>query len=209
MRARQRALAGLAAAASLLAGCASIPSEPASLPYPLPEPVIGAPQAIPAPPPEPPPSGSRAPAEEIVMRALSYLGTRYRYGGSTPQQGFDCSGFIRWVFRGDRTTEGDWPRSSAALMQKPGWRKIAPARLQPADLLFFRINGRRVSHVGLYIGNGRFVHAPSRGGKVRIDALDEAYWKRRYAGARRVAPLAGPAARRDGDRSGSHSRPAA
>jgi cell wall-associated NlpC family hydrolase len=117
------------------------------------------------------------------MRALAQLGVRYRFGGNSPETGFDCSGFVRWVFRDHDTLA--LPRSShdMARFDAPS---VDPAALAPGDLVFFRIRGNRVSHVGIYIGDGRFVHAPSRGGAVRVDRLDDRYWKRRWAGAKRV-----------------------
>jgi hypothetical protein len=165
----------------LLAACASLPREPVSSPIALAEPeplvVVG---KLPDPPPPPP---AENPGSDIVMRALGLTGVRYRYGGNTPTTGFDCSGFVRWVFR---DVDGiELPRSSGAMarIERPA---VEPDELAPGDLVFFRIRGQRVSHVGIYVGEGRFVHAPSRGGKVRVDEMDDAYWKRRYAGARRV-----------------------
>jgi hypothetical protein len=171
----------LACTSLLLAACASLPREPASSPIALAEPapmvVVG---KLPDPPPPPP---AENPGSDIVMRALGLTGVRYRYGGSSPTTGFDCSGFVRWVFRDVDGVE--LPRSSGAMatIDRPA---VEPDQLEPGDLVFFRIRGRRVSHVGIYVGDGRFVHAPSRGGKVRVDEMDDDYWKRRYAGARRV-----------------------
>lgn len=116
------------------------------------------------------------------MRAISLVGTPYRYGGNTPEGGFDCSGLVTYVF-GDML-ELRLPRSSRELAQVQGPR-IDPDRLAGADLVFFG-DGRSVSHVGIYVGEGRFVHAPSSGGTVRLDALDGAYWRDHYSGARRV-----------------------
>jgi cell wall-associated NlpC family hydrolase len=139
--------------------------------------------------PSPPPhdgSGS-APndpgaANAVLMRAIGLVGTPYRYGGNTPDTGFDCSGLVNYVFRD--MLDLRLPRTSRELatMQGP---KIATNRLAPADLVFFGSDGE-VSHVGIYVGEGRFVHAPRTGGAVRLDRLDGAYWRDHYTGAKRV-----------------------
>jgi len=123
-----------------------------------------------------------ASANAVLMRALSLVGTPYRYGGNTPQSGFDCSGLVNYVYRD--MLDLKLPRTSRELAQVQG-PKIAPERLAAADLVFFGSRGS-VSHVGIYVGEGRFVHAPSTGGTVRLDHLDGAYWRDHYSGARRV-----------------------
>lgn len=128
-----------------------------------------------------------AAANAVVIRAISLVGTPYRYGGNTPDGGFDCSGLVNYVFR-DMLDLG-LPRTSRALADyaagdRAGGR-IDPERLAAADLVFFGSRGN-VTHVGIYVGQGRFVHAPSSGGTVRLDHLDGAYWRDHYAGARRV-----------------------
>lgn len=123
-----------------------------------------------------------AAANAVLMRALSLVGTPYRYGGNTPQGGFDCSGLVNYVY--SDMLDLKLPRSSRELAQVQGPR-IAPERLAAADLVFFG-SGGSVSHVGIYVGEGRFVHAPSTGGTVRLDSLDGPYWRDRYSGARRV-----------------------
>jgi cell wall-associated NlpC family hydrolase len=180
-----RTRAGLLLACLWLAGCASVPLPPASEPLPLPE----APAVViePLPPQASPPSqqslAGPGAGSDIALRALAHVGVRYRYGGSTPDTGFDCSGLVRWVFRDHADIQ--LPRASRdmSLMGSPA---VDTDALVAGDLVFFRIDGRRVSHVGIYVGEGRFVHAPSRGGTVRVDRLDDRYWSRRYAGARRV-----------------------
>jgi cell wall-associated NlpC family hydrolase len=172
--------------ASLLAGgCASLPRPPASEPLPLPEAPAAAVEPLPLPDgalSAPSPAVANA-GSDIALRALAHVGVRYRYGGNTPETGFDCSGLVRWVFRD--LPEIQLPRASRdmSLMEAPA---VDPEALVAGDLVFFRISGRSVSHVGIYVGDGRFVHAPSRGGKVRVDRLGDHYWSRRYAGARRV-----------------------
>ncbi|MBW8849359.1 MAG: C40 family peptidase [Xanthomonadales bacterium] len=147
----------------------------------------GGPQQVrTAPPPQRGGSGEvpqdPAAANAILMRALSLVGTPYRYGGNTPESGFDCSGLVNYVYRD--MLDLRLPRTSRELaaMQGP---KIAQARLVPADLVFFG-SGGEVSHVGIYVGEGRFVHAPSTGGTVRLDRLDGPWWRDHYTGAKRV-----------------------
>jgi len=145
-----------------------------------------------APQPEAPaPLQSSAPlfsplASDVLFRALGLVGTPYRYGGNTPEGGFDCSGLIGYVYRDAAGIS--LPRSTRELivMNKPTVRRDA---LQSGDLLFFATNGGgQVSHAGIYVGEGRFVHAPSTGGTVRLDSLSNSYWQRSYLQAKRVIP---------------------
>lgn len=121
-------------------------------------------------------------ANSVLMRAISLVGTPYRYGGNTPEGGFDCSGLVNYVYRDMLAL--NLPRTSRDLAGFQGPR-IAPERLAAADLVFFGSSGS-VSHVGIYVGEGRFVHAPSTGGTVRLDRLDGPYWRNHYSGAKRV-----------------------
>lgn len=116
----------------------------------------------------------------VVRRALGYLGSRYSYGGSGAR-GFDCSGFTAYIYRqhGIRL-----PHNSAA--QYRVGKPVSRSELRPGDLVFFRTRGNRISHVGIYMGNGKFVHASSARGRVRIDTLNSGYYHQRYVGARRV-----------------------
>jgi cell wall-associated NlpC family hydrolase len=116
----------------------------------------------------------------VVRRALGYLGTRYRYGASSAR-GFDCSGFTSYIYRQHGIS---LPHNSAAQyrMGKP----VSRSELRPGDLVFFRTRGNRISHVGIYIGNGKFVHASSARGRVRVDTLTSGYYHQRYVGARRI-----------------------
>ncbi|MGH8078360.1 MAG: C40 family peptidase [Lysobacter sp.] len=123
-----------------------------------------------------------ATANAVLMRAISLVGTPYRYGGNTPDGGFDCSGLVNYVYRD--MLDLRLPRSSRELAGFQG-PKIAPQSLTAADLVFFGSAGN-VSHVGIYIGEGRFVHAPSSGGTVRLDRLDGPYWREHYSGAKRI-----------------------
>lgn len=130
------------------------------------------------------PPADPAAANAVLMRALSLVGTPYRYGGSTPAGGFDCSGFVGYVFRD--TLDVRLPRTSQELAAWQGSRSSVPRdRLAAADLVFFG-SGGNVSHVGIYVGEGRFVHAPGTGDSVRLDRLDGPYWRDRYWGALRI-----------------------
>lgn len=125
---------------------------------------------------------------EIVLRALSSLGVRYRRGGETPQAGFDCSGLVKWVY--DRTLGIALPRRSEEIAQLG--TAVDPHELQPGDLVFFKTLKHAFSHVGIYIGDGRFLHAPRSGEAVRLETLDEPYWQRRWNGARRIDAINAP-----------------
>ena len=161
-----RAAAALLAAIAL-AGCGREAVRPAAAP------ARTWPQVAPADP---------AAANAVTLRALSLVGTPYRYGGNTPDSGFDCSGLVNYVYRD--MLDLRLPRSSRELAAVQG-AKLGPDRLASGDLVFFGSRGE-VSHVGIYVGEGRFVHAPSSGGTVRLDRLDGAYWKGHYSGAKRV-----------------------
>ena len=123
-----------------------------------------------------------AAANAVLMRAIGLVGTPYTYGGNTPQSGFDCSGLVSYVYRD--MLDLRLPRTSRELAALQGPR-IDPNKLAAADLVFFGSDGQ-VSHVGIYVGEGRFVHAPSSGGTVRLDQLDGPYWSTHYSGAKRV-----------------------
>ncbi|ENO88519.1 C40 family peptidase [Thauera linaloolentis] len=121
-------------------------------------------------------------AEQLVDQALEYLGVRYRFGGTSPETGLDCSGLVLNVFR--NAIGFDLPRT-AAEMSRMG-DKIGRQDLKPGDLVFFNTMRRTFSHVGIYLGDGKFVHAPSSGGRVRIEAISSSYWSKRFNGARRL-----------------------
>lgn len=123
------------------------------------------------------------PTIDIPMYAVSLVGTPYRLGGSDPQQGLDCSGFVNHVFR--QTAGLQLPRESQAISQVG--LELDPAELQPGDLVFFNTLDRPFSHVGIYLGDNRFVHAASsRSGGVMLSSLSDHYWSIRFEGARRV-----------------------
>jgi cell wall-associated NlpC family hydrolase len=121
-------------------------------------------------------------AEQLVDEALSYLGIRYRFGGTSPATGLDCSGLVLNVFR--NAVGLDLPRT-AREMAKLG-DQVGRQDLKPGDLVFFNTMRRTFSHVGIYLGEGKFVHAPSTGGKVRIESISTRYWAQRFNGARRL-----------------------
>ena len=121
-------------------------------------------------------------ANAVLMRAISLVGTPYRYGGNTPEGGFDCSGLVNYVYRD--MLDVRLPRTTRELAALQGPR-IDTARLAGGDLVFFGSDGN-VTHVGIYVGEGRFVHAPTTGGTVRLDRLDGAWWRDHYTGARRI-----------------------
>ena len=129
--------------------------------------------------------GERAEHEirsDIVVRALTLIDTPYRYGGSTPASGFDCSGLVRYVY--EAVAGRLLPRRSEDMGLLG--ETITRSQLEPGDLVFFNTLARAYSHVAIYIGDGRFLHAPARGGRVRIEALDDRYWRARFNGARRL-----------------------
>ncbi|MGD8484257.1 MAG: C40 family peptidase [Thioalkalispiraceae bacterium] len=119
---------------------------------------------------------------ELVANAHLLLGAPYRYGGNRPSTGFDCSGFVQYTHA---TVGIHLPRTSR--QQYRASRLIGKQHLRPGDLVFFRINKKRtISHVGIYIGKGKFIHAPSSGKRVSIARLDDPYWQRHYSSAGRV-----------------------
>lgn len=120
---------------------------------------------------------------EVVMQAMAALGVPYALGGESPASGFDCSGLVVYVYL--RVSRHELPRTTFAL-SRAGVR-VDLGDLRAGDLVFFNTQRRPYSHVGIYLGEQRFIHAPSSGGVVRIDSLRQRYWSRRFNGARRVA----------------------
>jgi cell wall-associated NlpC family hydrolase len=121
-------------------------------------------------------------ASRLVVNALGFLGVPYRRGGASAATGFDCSGFVKSVY--EETVGLVLPR--VASQQAADTEKISRADLKPGDLVFFNTMRRTFSHVGIYIGDGKFVHSPKPGQEVRVESLSVAYWARRFTGARRV-----------------------
>lgn len=124
-------------------------------------------------------------AQELVLRALSHVGVGYRRGGESPETGFDCSGLVRHVFR--EALGLVLPRTSQDISRMG--ETVGREELQPGDLVFFNTRKRVYSHVGIYLGEHRFVHAPASGGEVRVEDMRQRYWSQRYNGARRIAAL--------------------
>jgi cell wall-associated NlpC family hydrolase len=133
-------------------------------------------------PVQPPPRAERS---EALLQALLALGLDYRNGGNSPATGFDCSGLVAHVYQ--QAWGIQLPRSSAA--QSQAGVAVSLADLQPGDLVFYDTLKRPYSHVGIYLGDGKFVHAPKSGAKVRVESVKSAYWAQRYNGARRIEPV--------------------
>jgi cell wall-associated NlpC family hydrolase len=134
----------------------------------------------PATPPPPP----RAERSEALLQALLALGLDYRYGGNSPVTGFDCSGLVAHVYLeawGIRL-----PHNTRAQSEKGA--PVSLAELQAGDLVFYDTLKRPYSHVGIYLGDGRFVHAPKSGARVRVESIKSSYWAQRFNGARRIEP---------------------
>ena len=121
-------------------------------------------------------------ADQLVSRALGLLGVPYKWGGNAPETGLDCSGLVRHVFE---DAAGLVLPRRALEMSRAG-APVGRGDLQPGDLVFFNTLRRAFSHVGIYIGDGRFVHAPSSGGKVRVEHISGRYWANRFNGGRRL-----------------------
>ena len=119
-----------------------------------------------------------------TLEAVRQVGVPYHYGGNSPETGFDCSGLVAHVF--EEAWGLELPRTARALARvgKP----VRFSDLRPGDLVFYNTRNRPYSHVGIYLGDGRFVHAPRRGAKVRIESLETRYWRSRFNGARRLSP---------------------
>lgn len=161
-----RALCGLllASAVLVLAGCSSAPTTPSS------------PAAV----PHPAARLTLDQANDVTVMAIGLVGTPYRYGGNTPASGFDCSGLISYVYQQRAGVVA--PRTTGGLID---WGTSIPApSLRTGDLVVFAQNGR-ANHAGIYVGEGRFVHAPSTGGTVRLDRLNSSYWAKQQVSYRR------------------------
>ena len=128
-------------------------------------------------------------ASELVVNAMGFLGVPYRRGGNAAEGGFDCSGFVRAMY--EQSVGLILPRR--ANDQAAATQTIDSADLKPGDLVFFNTMRRAFSHVGIYIGEGRFIHSPKPGSQVRVEHMDGSYWQRRFDGARRVQ-VAAPSA---------------
>ena len=121
-------------------------------------------------------------ASELVIQAMGLLGVPYKLGGTSEEKGFDCSGFVRYMY--EKSVGLVLPRR--AEEQAKVTEEISRSELKPGDLVFFNTLKRTFSHVGIYVGDGKFIHAPRPGKAVRVDDMREAYWQQRFNGARRV-----------------------
>jgi cell wall-associated NlpC family hydrolase len=122
-------------------------------------------------------------ASELASRAMGMIGIRYKYGGNAPESGLDCSGLVRYVFK--EAWGANLPRTSEEISRVGA--DVDSKDLRPGDLVFYNTLKRSFSHVGIYLGDNKFIHAPSKGGKVRIESMDLTYWKNRFNGARRIS----------------------
>ncbi|WP_428570317.1 C40 family peptidase [Ramlibacter sp.] len=129
---------------------------------------------------------------ELVFNAMGFLGVPYRRGGNTADTGFDCSGFVKAMY--EQTLGLILPRR--ADEQAAATQKIDQRELQPGDLVFFNTMRRAFSHVGIYVGEGKFIHSPKPGAQVRVEDMGVDYWTRRFDGARRVVPAGADTAAR-------------
>lgn len=122
-------------------------------------------------------------ATELVMNSMAFLGVPYKRGGTNAETGFDCSGFVRAIY--EQTAGLVLPRR--AEQQAAATQKIDKTDLKPGDLVFFNTLRRAFSHVGIYVGNGKFIHSPKPGAEVRVEDMGMGYWAQRFDGARRVS----------------------
>jgi cell wall-associated NlpC family hydrolase len=122
-------------------------------------------------------------ASELVVNAMGFLGVPYKWGGASAETGFDCSGFVRAMY--EQSVGLLLPRK--AEQQAAATQQIEKTELQPGDLVFFNTMRRAFSHVGIYIGDGKFIHSPRAGSEVRVESMGLSYWQRRFDGARRVS----------------------
>ncbi len=123
-----------------------------------------------------------AKASELVINSMAFLGVPYKRGGTSSETGFDCSGFVKAIY--EQTAGLILPRR--AEQQAAATQKIDKTELQPGDVVFFNTMRKAFSHVGIYVGNGKFIHSPKPGAEVRVEDMGIAYWSRRFDGARRV-----------------------
>lgn len=190
-RFRPLALAALMALALAQAQAAPEPAANDPIARLLAEKGLGDPDKVPA---AVPPSEygfvqtMRDKASDMVLSAMNFLGVPYRRGGNSAENGFDCSGFTRHIF--EMSLGLVLPRRVDDQASAPGLIKVKREELKPGDLVFFNTLKRTFSHVGIYIGEGKFIHSPRTGGEVRVEDMRYAYWSKRFTGARRAPPLA-------------------
>jgi cell wall-associated NlpC family hydrolase len=127
-------------------------------------------------------------ASDMVIMAMNFLGLSYQRGGNSEESGFDCSGFTRHIFKNSLGLV--LPRKADDQAQAPELDRIPRDELKPGDLVFFNTLRRTFSHVGIYVGEGRFIHSPRSGGQVRMESMHMPYWNKRFTGARRAPQVA-------------------
>jgi len=125
-------------------------------------------------------------ADEVFINAMRLEGVKYKYGGASPQTGFDCSGFVSYVY--GRAANINLPRTSRGISRLG--MSIEKNNLQIGDLVFFNTLKSDFSHVGIYVGDGKFIHAPSAGSTVRVESMQSSYWEKRFNGAKRLEQVA-------------------
>ena len=128
-------------------------------------------------------------ASSLVTSAMDFLGVPYKLGGTSRESGFDCSGFTRHVF--ENSVGLVLPRRSAEQANSPDLVPVAQSELKPGDLVFFNTLRRTFSHVGIYIGDNKFIHSPRTGASVRVEDIRVGYWQKRFDGARRAPAING------------------
>lgn len=191
---RKRKVAKVAILASALVLSLSVlaaepeaaPAPSGSSPVQMSFPVAGSSATLPPPAPAATPGlleRAAASAQGLADSALAFLGVSYRFGGNSPEGGFDCSGLVRRVFQDALGL--NLPRTAKEMSQVG--KQVSIEDLKPGDLVFFNTMRRAFSHVGIYLGNSKFVHAPSDGGVVRVEDIRIPYWTSRFNGARRMA----------------------
>jgi hypothetical protein len=127
-------------------------------------------------------------SQKLLGRAMDLVGVKYRFGGTNPETGLDCSGYVQYVYK--NAVGISLPRVASA-QSKVGQAVVNKTDIKPGDMVFFNTRGAAASHVGIYAGDGKFIHSPRTGSNVRLDSMDNSYWKARYNGARRVSgPIA-------------------
>ena len=135
------------------------------------------------------PDNPNAPAQNLLLQAMSLIGVKYKWGGKTPESGLDCSGFVRYVFQNALNIA--LPHNALAMSQSG--QDVDRTALKPGDLVFFNTLRRRFSHVGIYLGDNRFIHSPRTGRDIEVANMTQAYWTSRFDGARRIEGVAGDA----------------
>lgn len=173
---RHLRLLPLAAALALLAACSSAPHRREATFKPSHSALADEPAKAPS-------DASAGTANDVLFRAIALVGTPYRWGGNTPNGGFDCSGLIDYIYR--TSTGMLLPRTSREMASMDGVKVRRQTDLASGDLVFFGGRGG-ISHVGVYVGKGRFVHAPNSGGTVRLDDIDGPYWRDHFAYGKRL-----------------------